>query len=84
MQEHPQVDRFKQQLRASLQRETLNARAITIAEHAHVYTCGDQNEMVYFIESGQVKLLMLSPEGRECLLAIHTRAIFSASCASPG
>jgi CRP/FNR family transcriptional regulator, cyclic AMP receptor protein len=27
--------------------------------------------MVYFIESGQVKLLMLSPEGRECLLAIH-------------
>jgi CRP-like cAMP-binding protein len=26
---------------------------------------------VYFIESGQVKLLMLSPEGKECLLAIH-------------
>jgi len=28
--------------------------------------------MVYFIESGQIKLLMLSPEGKECLLAIHT------------
>ena len=28
--------------------------------------------MVYFIESGQIKLLMLSPEGKECLLAIYT------------
>jgi CRP-like cAMP-binding protein len=28
--------------------------------------------MVYYIESGQIKLLMLSPEGKECLLAIHS------------
>ena len=28
--------------------------------------------MIYFIESGQIKLLMLSPEGKECLLAIHS------------
>jgi len=28
--------------------------------------------MVYFIESGQIKLLMLSTDGRECLLAIHS------------
>jgi hypothetical protein len=27
--------------------------------------------MVYFIESGQINLLMLSSEGKECLLAIH-------------
>jgi CRP-like cAMP-binding protein len=39
--------------------------------------------MVYFIESGQVKLLMLSPEGRECLLAIHTAGdIFGELCLS--
>ncbi len=30
--------------------------------------------MVYFIESGQIKLLMLSSEGKECLLAIHCEA----------
>jgi CRP-like cAMP-binding protein len=27
--------------------------------------------MVYFIETGQIKLLLLSPQGKECLLAIH-------------
>ena len=37
--------------------------------------------MVYFIESGQIKLLMLSPEGKECLLAIHTAGdIFGELC----
>jgi CRP/FNR family transcriptional regulator, cyclic AMP receptor protein len=83
IQETPQADRFKQQLRDSLVNETLNSRAITIAKHDHVYTCGDQDEMVYFIESGQVKLLMLSPEGRECLLAIHAAGdIFGELCLS--
>jgi CRP-like cAMP-binding protein len=37
----------------------------------HVYMCGDNDEMAYFIESEQIKLLMLSPGGKECLLAIH-------------
>jgi CRP-like cAMP-binding protein len=71
IQQTPKADLFKEQLRDSLQRETLNSRAIKIARHANVYTCGDQDEMVYFIESGQIKLLMLSSEGKECLLAIH-------------
>jgi CRP-like cAMP-binding protein len=39
--------------------------------------------MVYFIESGLIKLLMLSPEGRECLLAAHTTGdIFGELCLS--
>src|SRR5688572_22044211 len=79
----PQAERFKQRLRDSLMNETLNSRAITIAKHDHVYTCGDQDEMVYFIESGQVKLQILSPEGRECLLAIHKAGdIFGEPCLS--
>ena len=83
IQETPQAERFKQQLRDSLRREAFNTRAIKIAKHDHVYTCGDQDETVYFIESGQIKLLMLSPEGRECLLAIHTAGdIFGELCLS--
>ena len=83
IQETPQADRFKQQLRDSLVNETQNSRAIEIAKHDHVYTCGSQDEMVYFIESGQIKLLMLSPEGRECLLAIHAAGdIFGELCLS--
>lgn len=83
IQEVPQAERFKLQLRDSLRRETLNSRAITISRHDHIYTCGDQDATVYFIESGQVKLLMLSPEGKECLLAIHAAGdIFGELCLS--
>jgi CRP/FNR family transcriptional regulator, cyclic AMP receptor protein len=80
-QQTPGADSFKERLRESLQRETLNARAVTIARHANVYTCGDRDEAVYFIESGQIKLLMLSSEGKECLLAIHSAGdIFGELC----
>src|SRR6476469_265421 len=77
------VDVFKEQLRESLQRDTLNSRAVMIARHDNVYTCGDQDERVYFIKSGKIKLLMLSPEGKECLLAIHSAAdVFGELCLS--
>jgi len=78
------TDLFKIQMRESLQREVRNSRPVKIAKHANFYTIGDQDEMVYFIESGEVKLLMLSSEGRECLLAIHTQEISSASYACQG
>ena len=81
IQETPQADEFKRQLRDSLQRETVNSRAIKVARHASVYNSGDQDEMVYFIENGQIKLLMVSSEGKECLLAIHTSGdIFGELC----
>ena len=70
-QQTPQPDQFKLQLRDSLESVTLDSRPIKIARQQNVYTCGDQDEMVYFIASGQIKLLMLSPEGKQCLLAIH-------------
>ena len=83
IQQAPQADEFKQKLRDSLQRETLNSRALKIARHQHVYTCGDRDEMVYFVESGQIKLLKLSSEGKECLLAIHGAGdIFGELCLS--
>src|SRR4029434_8453237 len=70
-------------MRDSLRQETLNSRAVTIEKHDHVYTCGDNDELVYFIESGQIKLLMLSPGGKECLLAIHAAGdIFGELCLS--
>jgi CRP/FNR family cyclic AMP-dependent transcriptional regulator len=81
IQQTPEADRFKQQMRDSLRHETLNSRAVTIPRHTNVYSCGDQDEMVYFIETGQIKLLLLSPEGKECLLAIHSGGdIFGELC----
>ena len=83
IQQTPETDKFKQHLRDSLLRETQNSRAIKIARHANVYTCGDQDDTVYFIEGGQIKLLMLSSDGKECLLAIHGAGdIFGELCLS--
>jgi CRP-like cAMP-binding protein len=83
IQQTPKADQFKRQLRDSLQRETLDAHAVTIKRQTNVYTCGDQDEMVYFIASGQIKLVMLSSEGKECILAIHsTGDVFGELCLS--
>ena len=78
-----QTNPFEQQIQESLRQETLHSSAITIRKNDNVYTCGDRDELVYFIESGQIKLLMLSPDGRECLLAIHSAGdIFGELCLS--
>jgi CRP-like cAMP-binding protein len=83
IQQTPQADLFKKQLGESLLRETMNSRAVKIARHENIYTCGDQDEMVYFVESGQVKLVMDSSEGKECILAIHSAGdIFGELCLS--
>jgi CRP/FNR family cyclic AMP-dependent transcriptional regulator len=83
LQQTAQSDEFKKRLRGSLQRETSNSRAVKIARHDNVYTAGDQDEAIYFIEIGQIKLLMLSSEGKECLLAIHSDGdIFGELCLS--
>jgi len=80
------ADKFRRQMRDSLSRETSGSRLIRVGKHENVYTCGDQDGMIYFVESGQVKLLMLSPKGKECLLAIYTAGdIFGELCLSgPG
>jgi CRP-like cAMP-binding protein len=70
--ESPKTRDFRIRLSESLARERSAFPAVELAKHQTIYACGDKAETVYFIESGQVKLLMLSPEGKECLLAIHT------------
>jgi CRP/FNR family cyclic AMP-dependent transcriptional regulator len=83
IQQTREADKFKEQLRDSLRRETQDSRAVKIARHTNVYTCGDKGEHVYFIESGQIKLLILSSQGKECILAIHTTGdIFGELCLS--
>jgi CRP-like cAMP-binding protein len=71
LQRPPQADLFIQQLREALRCATRGARAVKIAKHENIYTCGDKSDTVYFIESGQVKLVTVSSEGRECILAVH-------------
>jgi CRP/FNR family transcriptional regulator, cyclic AMP receptor protein len=78
---NPATDRFKVQMRDSLLNETKNSSGINIAKHGNVYTVGEEVEMVYIIETGKVKLVMLSSEGKECLLAIHSSGdVFGELC----
>jgi CRP-like cAMP-binding protein len=85
-QQSPEPDRFKAEMREALLAETRNSSIIKINKHDTVYTIGDEAGTIYFIQSGQVKLVMLSSEGKECMLAIHAAGdIFGELClADPG
>jgi CRP/FNR family transcriptional regulator, cyclic AMP receptor protein len=81
----PQADHFIERLRASLQADMPQAATRTIAKHAHVYICGEHDAMVYVIVSGHIKLLVLAPDGKQCLLAIYTAGdIFGELCLAEG
>jgi hypothetical protein len=81
VQQTPQTDLLKQQLRDSLLRETRRFRPVKFAKHENVYNSGDEDHMVYVIESGQIKLVTLSPDGKECLLAIYSAGdVFGELC----
>jgi CRP/FNR family transcriptional regulator, cyclic AMP receptor protein len=84
IQQTPQAELIRRQLCDSLRHKTRDSRIFKIAKHENVYACGELATCsVYVIESGQVKLLMLSPEGKECILAIHTAGdVFGELCLS--
>ena len=63
---------FKQQLCDSLLRETRDSLSMNVSMDEYIYDMGDEDDTIYFITSGQIKLRILSPEGKECLLAIYS------------
>ncbi len=69
-------DEYRGSIRELLRRESFNYRVIKLAKHRHVYMCGDHDSTVYLIESGQVKLLAPSPDGKECMIAIYAPGDF--------
>lgn len=76
-----EIDLFKRQLGDALELRTKDSRTLKIAKNENVYSSGDESENIYFIESGQIKLLMFSPAGKECLLAIYSAGdIFGELC----
>jgi len=79
----PKADRFSAQIRELLKSKPLGFRSIRVEKHHHIYTSGQQDPMVYLIEWGQIKLVLPTPEGKECLLAIRADGeIFGELCLS--
>ncbi|WP_406207794.1 Crp/Fnr family transcriptional regulator [Kitasatospora sp. NBC_01560] len=52
--------------------EALSASTIEVARREVVYGCLDRDRSIYLVEQGQVKAIVPSREGKECLLSIHT------------
>jgi CRP-like cAMP-binding protein len=68
-------------LRDVFDRESLADTRVRVDAQQSVYATGDQDDALYLIESGQVKLSMSSAEGQDCLLAIYTAGeVFGESC----
>ena len=82
--ETSQAKLINRQLRDSLRHQTLDSHIVKIAKHHNVYTCGRVAACsIYVIERGQVKLLTLSKEGKECIVAIHAGGdVFGELCLS--
>jgi len=73
--------RFKERIREFFQQHSRIAETISIGRRENVYTSGDQNQKIYIIDSGRVKLIMNSPAGKDCLLAIYTSGdVFGELC----
>lgn len=59
----------------------LPAQIVRIPRQCHVYTSGDEDRMIYWIQRGHVKLVVDSKGGKECLLDIYSSGdFFGESC----
>ena len=68
-------------LREVFDRASLADTRLRVDAQAPIYANGDEDESLYLIESGQVKLSMSSAAGKDCLLAIYTSGdVFGESC----
>jgi len=72
---------FGASLRCCLSRQTEGFASRKVNRRDSVYTCGEVDASIYFIERGQVKLMLTSASGKECLLAIYCAGdIFGELC----
>lgn len=57
------------------------AKTIRVRRQENVYTCGDRDKAIYWIQRGCVKLVVSSRDGKECLLDVYAAGnFFGESC----
>jgi CRP/FNR family cyclic AMP-dependent transcriptional regulator len=75
------LDPCLEALRHLLQSGALRTNTITTRRRDYVYYMGDNDERIYLVETGQIKLIMPTLTGKECLLNIFTVGdLFGESC----
>ncbi|MFI5819644.1 Crp/Fnr family transcriptional regulator [Streptomyces rishiriensis] len=58
-------------LQEAARRGTLRGTRIHVGRREHVYNLGQPDAHVYLVESGQIKTLTHTRDGKQCLLSIH-------------
>lgn len=75
------ADALTPSLRKVFDRVSTAETRLRVDAQEPVYAPGDDDDSIYLIETGQVKLTMTSAEGKDCLLAIYTAGeVFGESC----
>jgi CRP-like cAMP-binding protein len=70
-----------QDLRNLLQCDAPRTRTIRFRRHDYIYCMGDNDERIYLIETGQIKLIVPTVAGKECILNIFTVGeLFGETC----
>lgn len=68
-------------LREVFDRASLAETRVRVDAQSAIYASGEEDESLYLIESGQVKVSMSSAAGKDCLVAIYTAGeMFGESC----
>ena len=68
-------------LREVFDRAALADTRMRVDAQAPIYASGEEDESMYLIESGQVKVSMSSASGKDCLVAIYSKGdVFGESC----
>ena len=74
-------ERTDSQVAMLLRAITTGKSTITTAKGTRIFSQGEKSDAVYFIESGKVKISVVSPRGREAVLVIlGTRDFFGEGC----
>src|SRR5687768_1558298 len=74
-------ERTDSQVAVLLRAITAGKSTITPTKGTRIFSQGELSDAVYFIESGKVKISVVSPRGREAVLVIlGTRDFFGEGC----
>ncbi len=67
----PNADGFKSKVRDWFLRHSSECRVLRVSGNDSVYVSGQQDDTLYYIHTGLIKVLLPSPEYREYLVAMH-------------
>lgn len=68
-------------LRDVFDRHTLATTRLRYEAQRSIYATGDADDALYTIDAGQVKIIMSSAEGKDCLIAVYgIGEVFGESC----